>query len=71
MRSLVEFEYLSQGSDPVTRQYESLPYPPVENSYLKDEEQFYKKNAHIKAFIPHHSLENINHYFHRGKENFA
>ena len=70
MKSMLEYEYTSHGSDPVTEQYQSLPYPPVSEVKLNDEEQYYKGNTLPKSFFPHHALENINHYLHRGKENF-
>ena len=65
-----EFEPFSNESDPVTRQYDLLPYPPMEENKLNKEEQFYKTNNHINSFHRSHSLENINQYLHRGKDSF-
>ena len=70
MKYSVELEDYSQGNDPVTRQYESLPYPPVEDNELKNEEQSYKTNDYPVAFFRSNVLESINHYLHRGKQNF-
>ena len=71
MKDPIEFEYSAPGCDPVAKQYESLPYPPIKEIELREEEEFYKRNIHIKSFVPSDALENINHYLHRGRENFG
>ena len=71
MKNLNEFEHSAPEHDPVKKHYQLLPYPPVEESKLNDEERFYKESNHTKTFLPQHALENINHYLHRGKETFA
>ena len=65
------FEEVLPENDPVTRQYETLPYPPVSDKDLKEEELYYRKyKDSIRLSHSSNSLENINHYLHRGNENF-
>ena len=59
------------GNDLVTRQYESLPYPRVSEKDISEEEEYYKNDAEtLMVIFPTNTLENINHYLHRGNENF-
>ena len=59
------------SNDVVIKQYESLPYPEFSESNILSEEEYYKTDVqNPKIFIPSHSLENINHYFYAGEQNF-
>ena len=71
IKDTVEFEGFSQGHDPVTKQYESLPYPPFGENKLEYEEQFYKRSDSMAVFSLSNALETINQYLHRGKESFG
>ena len=58
-------------NDLVTRQYESLPYPVVSEKDISEEKEYYKKDDGTSMVIfPTNTLQNINHYLHRGNENF-
>lgn len=53
------------------RQYENFPYPEVSEKHIAAEEAYYKNNDEIPSLtIPAITLENVNHYLHRGNENF-
>jgi len=57
--------------DLVTMQYESLPYPPVPEKDLLEEENWYKNGKETPMLIVEsHTLEKTNHYLHQGKQNF-
>ena len=57
--------------DLVTRQYEKLPYPEVKEEELVHEEDYYKRVERAPLKIhPSHTLEKLNHFFYRGKQNF-
>ena len=59
-------------NDLVTRQYEALPYPPVTNADIAEEEEFYRNNQQSNPMITSHhlTLENLNHFLFGGNENF-
>ena len=58
-------------NDLVARQYKNLPYPLVSEHDISLEEQYYKNNEEASLIInPSITLENVNHYLHRGSENF-
>ena len=58
-------------NDLVREQYEKLPYPGVSQKYISEEEEYYKNNGEtVKHMSPTDTLENFNHYLHRGNENF-
>ena len=51
MKNSSEYEDFAHEHDPVTKQYESLPYPPMSKNDVEKENQFYKKNAYIASFF--------------------
>ena len=59
------------ANDLVTRQYENLPYPEVnENELLKEEEYYRKEHDNPLLVYPSHLLEKVNYYLYQGNENF-
>ena len=49
----------------------TLPYPAFGEERISIEESHYKKDKSIPIGIaPAHTLEKLNHYLYRGKENF-
>ena len=58
-------------NDLVTMQYENLPYPPVTQNELLNEEKWYENDKEtLRWTAKSHALEKSNHYLHKGNENF-
>ena len=59
------------ANDLVTKQYENLPYPPVTQKELLEEEEWYEDDKEtLRWTAPSHTLQKSNHYLHKGNENF-
>ena len=68
-------DILDQGdtlssNDLVTRQYENLPYPPFTEADMLREEIWYKNETATYFAFPSIRLEKVNHFLHKGEENF-
>ena len=71
MKDINEFENNMIDSDPVQKQYETLPYPFISEKDIKEEQYYYKTNENtIMGYFNSESPDNINHYLHRGNQNF-
>ena len=65
-------KYDGMSEDDIVRgQYKLLPYPPVPEQELKQEEKFYSENS-FKMYHNIHvlDLESLNHYLYRGQNDF-
>ena len=65
-------KYDGMSEDDIVRgQYKSLPYPPVPEEELKQEEKFYTENS-FRMYHKIHvlDLESVNHYLYRGQNDF-
>ena len=62
---------LSQN-DFVVQHYENLPYPPFSKLDMNEEYNYYKQDIESipKFGVPTNTLENLNHFLFKGKENF-
>ena len=59
------------ASDLVTKQYENLPYPEVnENELLNEKMYFRKQREKPSQYYQATLLEQMNHYLYQGKESF-
>ena len=55
----------------MTRQYEHLPYPQVQEKTLLEEEDYYKRVKDVPRYMHlTHILEKLNHFLYRGEQDF-
>ena len=63
-------EDILQDKDVVAKQYEALPYPTLGEDNHVQEENWYNRSSEIYVSFLTNGLEKINHYLHKGNENF-
>ena len=70
LRSFNEYDVISDD-DKVQNQYKMLPFPPVPEKRLLQEEQHYKTNSSsMFSYTFQLTLESLNHYLYQGKNHF-
>ena len=62
-------------NDKVQKQYENLPYPPVTEEFLREEERFYTTHQEAKpifscAKVEQQSFHKLNYSLYGGKDDF-
>ena len=69
--AVLEFGDTLTPNDLVTKQYEALPYPNVNDMQILAEKAYYEKEHKWPYGIcPQTQLDHMNHYLYQGNENF-